>query len=159
MKIFGCSPSKSPFTRRGYAIVSRARQWSKAGTARPILLVALSLIAACVPQAIGGLTQNVPAPKPAAVPAGDVESGKRLYRKMGCPDCHGYEGQGAARTGPRIGPNPVPFLDFVLAHRKPSGQMPPYSSRIISDSELMDIYAFLSSLPKPLDPKTIPLLK
>jgi len=50
------------------------------------------------------------------------------------------------------------FTAFVRYIRQPSGQMPPYSSKITSETELADIYAFLVSLPHPADPKTIPLL-
>ena len=38
------------------------------------------------------------------------------------------------------------------------GQMPPYETKAISDSDLTDIYAFLQSVPKPPNPKDIPLL-
>ena len=36
--------------------------------------------------------------------------------------------------------------------------MPPYTSKVVSDSELADIYAFLQSLPQPPAAKSIPLL-
>jgi hypothetical protein len=36
--------------------------------------------------------------------------------------------------------------------------MPPYTQKVVSDAELVDIYAFLQSLPQPTDPKNIPLL-
>jgi ubiquinol-cytochrome c reductase cytochrome c subunit len=42
--------------------------------------------------------------------------------------------------------------------RAPQGQMPPYTSKVLSDTELADIYAFLKSLPLPPDPKSIPVL-
>jgi mono/diheme cytochrome c family protein len=104
-------------------------------------------------------TQDTVASKSHIVPPGNAETGRKLYVRMGCYDCHGYEGQGSLRNGPRIGPNPIPFPDFVKEHRTPSGQMPPYTEKIISDQGLADIYAFLSSLPPPPDPKTIPILK
>jgi hypothetical protein len=130
------------------------------GKSRQILVesILLALIAISAPRAIQVMAQDSASTKTAATPAGNAEIGKLIYKKMGCPDCHGYVGQGATRTGPRIGPNPVPFPEFVKAHRKPSGQMPPYSSQIISDRELIDVYAFLSSLPEPQNPNTIPLL-
>jgi hypothetical protein len=37
--------------------------------------------------------------------------------------------------------------------------MPPYTSNVVSASELADIYAFLQSLPQPLSPDFIPLLQ
>lgn len=49
---------------------------------------------------------------PATPPAGNAESGKKLYNSVGCWTCHGYSGQGA-RTGARLAPNPLPFPIFV----------------------------------------------
>jgi ubiquinol-cytochrome c reductase cytochrome c subunit len=83
------------------------------------------------------------------VPAGDVEMGKTLYVKTGCANCHGLEGQGAPTSGPRIAPNPLPIEAFVKYVRSPSGQMPPYTRKVMSDQELTDIRAFLAERPKP----------
>jgi mono/diheme cytochrome c family protein len=48
--------------------------------------------------------------------------------------------------------------DLIKYVRKPRGPMPPYTSKSISDKELADIAAFLRTVPKDPDPKTIPLL-
>ena len=61
-------------------------------------------------------------------------------------------------SGPRIGPDPIPFSALVSYVRHPAGDMPPYSNQVLSDQELSDLYAFLESLPSPPDTKTIPLL-
>jgi hypothetical protein len=37
--------------------------------------------------------------------------------------------------------------------------MPPYTAKVLSDSELADIYAFLRSVPKPPNAQSIPLLQ
>jgi ubiquinol-cytochrome c reductase cytochrome c subunit len=42
--------------------------------------------------------------------------------------------------------------------RKPKGEMPPYTSKVVSDQELADIYAFLQSRPNPPAVKNIPIL-
>jgi cytochrome c1 len=42
--------------------------------------------------------------------------------------------------------------------RKPTGQMPGYTEKILTDQELTDIYAYLKSLPVAKAPKDIPLL-
>jgi len=89
---------------------------------------------------------------------GHPKNGKRLYDSYGCYECHGGQAQGSPLSGPSIGPEPMKFTAFVRYIRQPSGQMPPYSSKITSETELADIYAFLVSLPHPADPKTIPLL-
>jgi len=36
--------------------------------------------------------------------------------------------------------------------------MPPYREEVLSDADLADLYAYLQSIPKGPDPKTIPLL-
>jgi hypothetical protein len=43
--------------------------------------------------------------------------------------------------------------------RQPAGQMPPYTSRVVSDQDLADIWAFLRSLPQPPAVKSIPALQ
>ncbi|MCU1298876.1 MAG: hypothetical protein JWO91_3154 [Acidobacteriaceae bacterium] len=90
--------------------------------------------------------------------AGNAENGKTIYVKDGCYECHGRAGQGSRLSGPKIGPQPIPFPTFVAYIRSPQGQMPPYTSKVLSDAELADVYAFLRSLPKPPDPKGIPAL-
>jgi len=97
--------------------------------------------------------------KSSDAPAGNAENGKRLFNKNGCYQCHGREGQGSVMTGPRIAPDPVPF-DFLTRYiRKPTGEMPPYTAKVVSDQELADIYAFLQSRPHPQAAKANPLLK
>ena len=47
------------------------------------------------------------------------------------------------------------FAAFV---RTTNRAMPPYSETILSNDDLTDIHAYLESIPKPPDYKTIPLL-
>ena len=92
-------------------------------------------------------------------PAGNVEAGKKIFTKDGCYECHGHEGQGAAQgAGPRIGPPLLSQEGFMKYVRQPAGQMPPYTSKVISDQELTDIFAYLQSRPKGTPSKDIPLL-
>lgn len=97
--------------------------------------------------------------KSAASTVGDAQAGKKLFIKDGCYECHGREGQGAAQaSGPRIGPSQRfvrPFINYV---RQPTGQMPPYTTAVISDQELADIYAYLQSRSRATPSKDIPLL-
>lgn len=90
--------------------------------------------------------------------APDAENGRHLFARYGCYQCHQREAQGAAATGPRLGPRPIPFANFTKYVRRPTGQMPPYTAKVVKDSELADIYAFLESLPAPPPVKDIPLL-
>ena len=74
-----------------------------------------------------------------ATPAGDAKNGKKLFAADGCYQCHGYEAQGAAPTGPRLGPKPLAFPQFSKYVRQPTGQMPPYTVKSIPDKDLADI--------------------
>jgi mono/diheme cytochrome c family protein len=104
-----------------------------------------------------GQAATQPSP-PAAAPAGNAENGKRLFTKDGCYECHGLQGQGAQATGPRLGPDPVSFQVLSRYIRKPTGEMPPYTEKVLPDKELADIYAFLKSLPRPPAASSIPQL-
>jgi mono/diheme cytochrome c family protein len=90
---------------------------------------------------------------------GNGEDGKKLFVKYGCYECHGFQGQGSPGTGARIAPNPIPLSALTSYVRKPTGEMPPYSVKVLSDKDLADIYAFLKSVPSPPDVKNLPLLK
>jgi ubiquinol-cytochrome c reductase cytochrome c subunit len=97
--------------------------------------------------------------KTASAPAANVENGKRLFMKDGCYQCHGREGQGSNMSGPRIAPNPPP-LEVILGYvRKPTGEMPPYTAKVISDAELADIHAYLQSRPPAEKDKAEQMLK
>jgi mono/diheme cytochrome c family protein len=93
-------------------------------------------------------------------PAGNVDSGKKLFVSAGCALCHNGEGQGGG-PGPRLAPNPnmLAFKVFVQRARDPVNSMPPYTAKVLSDQQLADIYAFLRTVPKPPDVSTIPLLQ
>jgi mono/diheme cytochrome c family protein len=94
-----------------------------------------------------------------APPAGNAQNGKKLFVGDGCYECHGREGQGSAQTGAtRIGPPQLSFEGFQNYVRKPTNQMPPYTSKAIPDQDLADIYAYLKSIPMPPKGKDIPLL-
>jgi ubiquinol-cytochrome c reductase cytochrome c subunit len=94
-----------------------------------------------------------------APPAGNAQSGKKLFVSDGCYECHGYMAQGASPTGPRLGPRPIAFAAFTKYVRQPTGQMPPYTSKVVTDAALADIYAFLQSLPTPPSVESIPALR
>ena len=100
-------------------------------------------------------------PAPAAETAlpGNAENGKRVYIADGCYECHDREGQGGAGTGPRLAPNPIAFAAFTRQLRSPVNEMPPYTSKVLPEKELADIYAFLQAIPKPPSPESIPLLR
>ncbi len=91
-----------------------------------------------------------------AAPAGDAANGKKIFTRYGCYQCHGYDAHGGA--GARLAPNPIAFARFQSYVRRPTGEMPPYTEKVVTDKELADIYAFLKSIPAPPPVKNIPLL-
>ena len=90
-------------------------------------------------------------------PRGNAQTGKQLFESKGCYSCHGFVGQGS-REGPRLTP-PLAFAAFVAQLRTPRTIMPPYEAALVSDSQAADILAYLASLPKPPDPKSVKLLQ
>jgi mono/diheme cytochrome c family protein len=101
-------------------------------------------------------SQQSTAPTP---PAGNAQNGKKLFSANGCYECHGLQGQGATQTGAaRIGPPILPLEAFLSYVRHPVNEMPPYSTKAVSDQDLTDIYAYLKSIPLPPKGKDIPLL-
>jgi mono/diheme cytochrome c family protein len=106
----------------------------------------------------GGQSTNAAA-RASDAPPGNAKNGRAVYTKAGCYECHGREGQGGAGTGPKLGPAPIPYGAFVYQVRAPRDQMPPYTSKVLSDSELADIYAFVQAAPQPPKVDSNPLLK
>jgi mono/diheme cytochrome c family protein len=125
---------------------------------RSAAVVALAL-ALYLGSARVGIVDAAQESKTSDAPAGNAENGKKIFNKIGCYQCHGREGQGSTMTGPRIAPDPVPFDVLSGYVRKPTGEMPPYTAKVVSDQELADIYAFLQSRPHPPTAKANPLLK
>jgi ubiquinol-cytochrome c reductase cytochrome c subunit len=88
--------------------------------------------------------------------AGDAQNGKKIFTSYGCYQCHSYDGHGGA--GARLAPNPPAFATFIRYVRQPTGEMPPYTAKVVTDKELADIYSFLKTIPGPPPAKNIPLL-
>ena len=91
-------------------------------------------------------------------PRGDAANGYKLFMADGCYQCHGTVGQGSRGTGPRLAPNPLPYENFEAQLRKPANVMPPYTALVVSEAQLADIYAYVSSLPGPAKPEDVKIL-
>ena len=119
-----------------------------------VIIVALALLLFARPSAAAqSAADGTKSGQPDA--AGAVR-GKKLFVSYGCYECHGRAAQGG--VGPRLGPDPLP-LSFIEKYvRHPSGAMPPYTQKTVSDQDLADIYAYLKSLPQPPKEKDIQLL-
>lgn len=94
---------------------------------------------------------------PGATLAASAENGKQVFMRAGCWQCHGTVGQGGA-AGPKLAPDPLPFDALSSFVRTTNREMPPYREKVLSDADLADLYAYLRSIPKAPDLKTIPLL-
>ena len=88
----------------------------------------------------------------------DTKDGERLYEKNGCYQCHGWQGQGGL-AGARLAQTRFNVQSFTAYVRNPpSGGMPPYRAKVMSDAELADVFAYIQSFPAPKPVKDIPLL-
>lgn len=97
-------------------------------------------------------------------PTGNVAHGHQLFVAEGCYECHDYNGQGSGsrkpgvNPGPNLAPAPIPFAAFIKQVRTPRQSMPPYDSRLMTDQDVADIYAYLASQPPAKDAHSIALL-
>jgi mono/diheme cytochrome c family protein len=89
--------------------------------------------------------------------AASAEKGKTAYVQHGCWQCHGFQGQGGI-TGPKLAPDPIAAEAFSAFVRGSNRAMPPYPEAVLSNEDLADIHAYLQSIPKAADYKSIPLL-
>jgi ubiquinol-cytochrome c reductase cytochrome c subunit len=94
--------------------------------------------------------------QPAAL-AASAENGKQAFMRAGCWQCHGTMGQGGV-AGPKLAPDPLPFEALASFVRTTNRDMPAYREEVLSNADLADLYAYLQSIPRGPDPKTIPLL-
>jgi mono/diheme cytochrome c family protein len=105
--------------------------------------------------AVAGIEAQTPAPTQTAAASGNVQAGKDLYLRYSCYACHGYDGHGGA--GARLVPMRMTVERFTAYVHNPR-QMPPYSTKLLSDSQLADLWAYIRSLPVSPEAKDIPLL-
>jgi ubiquinol-cytochrome c reductase cytochrome c subunit len=92
-------------------------------------------------------------------PKGDAKAGLATFQKYGCYSCHGIVGQGTLRDGPRLNATGIGYQAVLQQLRTPRYEMPAYTAVQISDSQVADIFAYLSSVPKGPDPKSIKQLQ
>jgi ubiquinol-cytochrome c reductase cytochrome c subunit len=89
-------------------------------------------------------------------PAGNAQNGRELFLKYSCYSCHLYNGQGSG-NGPRLVPLPMTLPRFTAFMRNP-GRMPPYTEKVLTDAQLVDLFAYIKSLPESAPAANIPLL-
>lgn len=91
---------------------------------------------------------------------GDAARGREMFVDYTCYACHGYTGEtgsGARLNPPRL--NQAGFIAYVRNPPNPD-RMPPYRQQEVTDQNLADIFAFITSL-KSNSPEVedIPLLE
>ena len=114
------------------------------------------LILLTVSSVLGAQTPGATSRGAAPAPNGSAQNGKKIFESYGCYQCHGHAGQGGA--GARIAPRPIPFAAFSRYVRQPAGEMPPYTAKVVSAQDLLDIYSYLQSIPAPPSPGSLSLL-
>ena len=103
------------------------------------------------------MAQEVSPTRQASAAEGNVEKGRALYKRNGCYQCHSYDAHGGA--GARLAPGTPPLAAFMAYVRHPApGNMPTYTTKVMPDADLKDVWAFLKSLPPPPAVADIPLL-
>ena len=93
----------------------------------------------------------------APTPQGNAEEGGRVFMKQNCYYCHGTSGQGG-RDGARLAQTALTTQALIRYVRKPTGAMPAYTEKILTDQQLTDIYAYVKALPAAKAVKDIPIL-
>lgn len=82
-----------------------------------------------------------------AAASGDPERGAELFITLPCAGCHGVTAQG--QFGPALAGTSLTFEEVRRQVRNPRDKMVPFSPDQVSDKDLQDIYAWLTSLPRP----------
>jgi mono/diheme cytochrome c family protein len=94
----------------------------------------------------------------AATPQGNAEKGKKLFVERGCWQCHGLAAHGGGIAGPRLAGRVTPWPAFSRYVRRPTEEMVPYTEKMLPETELADIYAWLKAIPAPPAVSSIPQL-
>jgi mono/diheme cytochrome c family protein len=94
---------------------------------------------------LAAVIANTQTPPPPAT--GNAAHGKDLFMKYSCYACHGFSGQNG--NGARLVPMRFPQAGFIAYVRNPprANQMPSYSAKVLPDTDLGDIYAYIRTLP------------
>jgi mono/diheme cytochrome c family protein len=73
----------------------------------------------------------------------DPPPGKVAFDRV-CKTCHGEEARGDA--GPRLVPLEMEYDELLAKVREGGGEMPPVSTRTLSDDDVKQIFNYLKSL-------------
>jgi mono/diheme cytochrome c family protein len=73
----------------------------------------------------------------------DQPPGKVAFDKV-CKTCHGEDARGDA--GPRLVPLDIEYDELLAKVREGGGEMPPISTKTLSDDDVKQIFNYLKSL-------------
>lgn len=82
---------------------------------------------------------------PSTARAQDAGRGAQLYEQMSCSQCHAAAATGG--LGPRLAGTARTPEEFRAQLRNPRGMMTTFGPNRLSDEDIVDIYAWLQSLP------------
>jgi cytochrome c551 len=102
------------------------------------VLIGTILILSLLLSACGGSSTS------SSTPTSDTTAGKTAYASLPCVGCHGENAEGG--VGPRLAGLSISFDRFQSFVRNGREQMPKFGTDVVSDQQLTDIYAWLSSL-------------
>jgi mono/diheme cytochrome c family protein len=98
---------------------------------------------------LAALAQHKPASSVPVAASGNAKHGYQVFMAVGCYQCHGTMGHGG--QGPNLARSKLPSAAFQILVRRPVGNMPAYSDKTVPDADLADVYAYLQTIPAPLD--------
>jgi mono/diheme cytochrome c family protein len=93
-------------------------------------------------------------------PSGDAARGKTIYMRDACYTCHGTTGASTSFVGPKLAHAGLTANQIIRQLRHPQAQMPAYTEKVLPDSDVADLVAYIETLQQGPTPtgKDIPLL-
>ena len=85
-------------------------------------------------------------------------NGRSCQNSIACGTTRKPLQKGGRGTGPHLAPSPLPYEAFAGQVRHPANAMPPYTTIVLSDRDLADIFAYLLTIPPLVDPKSAAIL-
>jgi len=79
-----------------------------------------------------------------AEPKGDAAAGKTAFASLPCVGCHGENAEGS--IGPKLAGFSEGWEKFQTTVRNGQEEMPKFGTDVVSDQQLADVYAWLTSL-------------
>jgi ubiquinol-cytochrome c reductase cytochrome c subunit len=77
---------------------------------------------------------------------GDAARGKEIYMRDACYTCHGTTGASTSFVGPKLAHAGLTAGEITRQLRHPRAQMPAYTEKVLPDSEVGDLIAYIQSL-------------